>query len=70
MTCSRGCCATQAEHYRSISVGRSDVLAEGKTTVDDHGTHTVEVKESGADRQDVTVKVPTVAVTTTTREVP
>ena len=69
MACSRGCCATQAEHYKSIGVANPGVLAEGKTTVDDHGTHQVEVRESGNDRQDVTVKVPSVRVSTTQNEV-
>ena len=28
MSCARGCCATQAEHFRSVAIGTS-VLVEG-----------------------------------------
>lgn len=56
MACTRGCCETPAEHYRSLAVANISARNAGKLTVDDHGTHTVEVKESWGDRQDVTVK--------------
>jgi hypothetical protein len=69
VACTRGCCATQKEHYRSIRIANVDRKQMTKTTVDDHGTHKVEVKEHFSDRQDVTVKVPTVALTTTQNEV-
>lgn len=61
MTCARGCCETQADHYRSLRVldpGRRDLR---KVTTDDHGTHTVDVTEHWQDRQDVHVKnLPTI----------
>lgn len=60
MACERGCCETQAEHYRSLSVARSDRKSMKKVTTDDHGTHTVDVTEHWTDRQDVTVKPSTV----------
>lgn len=55
MTCAKGCCADQAEHYRSLSFAdrRRQVP---KVSTDDHGTHTVDVTEHyDTDRQDVTV---------------
>lgn len=68
MSCARGCCPTQREHYLSIRVAGVDRAQMTKTTLDDHGTHRVAVTEHYTDRQDVTVKVPTVAVKTTTSE--
>lgn len=62
MACARGCCETQAEHYRSLHAANPDRDRLTKTTVDDHGTHQVDVTEHYADRQDVTVKPPTVPV--------
>lgn len=66
MACSRGCCATPAEHYKSIAVANLEARKAGKTTVDVHEnggrvTHTVEVRESWNDRQDVTVKPQTLS---------
>lgn len=55
MSCTKGCCDTQAEHYRSLRFADSNKLAAGKSRVDRHDTHTVTVTESG-DRQDVAVK--------------
>lgn len=55
MPCSRGCCDSPREHYRSIALGSIFGQTPPKRTVDDHGTHTVTVTESD-DRQDVTVK--------------
>lgn len=55
----RGCCATQAEHYRSIAVANLAKRAEGKTTVDVHDNHEVVVKERW-EGQDVTVRPATV----------
>ena len=55
-SCTRGCCSSQREHYRSLAFGtpfRGDLT---KTTTDDHGTHKVAVTEHWHDRQDVTVK--------------
>jgi hypothetical protein len=58
MTCSRGCCASPREHFLSVSVGAVDRAQMTKTTVDDHGTHKVEITEHFNDRQDVKVKAP------------
>ena len=68
MSCNRGCCETQRDHYRSLGFAAFGRAGMVNTTVDDHGTHRVEVTEHYDDRQDVTVKVPTVAVKTTTTE--
>lgn len=59
MSCARGCCATQREHYQSLAVSAPDRSSLTKTTTDDHGTHSVDVTEHWQDRQDVTVKPPT-----------
>ena len=69
MSCTNGCCATPAEHYRSLHVARADRASMRKTTTDDHGTHTVDVTEHWHDRQDVTVKPRTVGVKTTVKEI-
>ena len=69
MSCARGCCATPAEHYRSLSVASSDRREWTKTTTDDHGTHAVDVVEHWQDRQDVTVRAPRVELKATQREV-
>lgn len=61
MSCSRGCCDTPAEHYRSLNVADPDRRSMRKTTTDDHGTHTVDVVEHYQDRQDVVVHAPRVA---------
>jgi hypothetical protein len=61
MACARGCCPTQAAHYRSLSIASPDRKTWKKVTTDDHGTHTVDVTEHWHDRQDVHVKnLPTV----------
>jgi hypothetical protein len=61
MACTRGCCPTQAAHYRSLSVASPDRSTWRKVTTDDHGTHTVDVTEHWHDRQDVHVKnLPTI----------
>lgn len=56
MTCARGCCPTQRDHYRSLRVASPDRSSLTKTTTDDHGTHSVDVTQHWQDRQDVTVK--------------
>lgn len=66
MSCNRGCCETQADHYRSVSVAHPDRNAMRKVTTDDHGTHQVDVTEHYGDRQDVNVRVPPVVVRTAT----
>ena len=68
MSCVRGCCATQAEHYQSLNVSTADKSTLSKTTTDDHGTHVVDVTQHWHDRQDVTVKPATVAVQATPKE--
>lgn len=60
MPCARGCCATPAEHYRSLRLAASNRAALTKTTTDDHGTHEVDVTEHWQDRQDVLVRPGTV----------
>jgi len=55
MTCARGCCGTQAEHYRSVAVRTGPRPV--KVTVD-HTDQTVNtVTEHWNDRQDVNVRV-------------
>lgn len=55
MTCSKGCCETQAEHYRSLTVRTGP--AKTKVTVD-HTDDTINtVTEHWHDRQDVHVQV-------------
>lgn len=61
-TCARGCCASQREHYKSLSVSSSARAELTKTTTDDHGTHSVEVTQHWQDRQDVTVKPKTLGI--------
>lgn len=57
MSCVRGCCATQREHYQSVCVTNPDA-PDTKTKTDDHGTHTVDVIEHRDGRVDVTVHAP------------
>lgn len=68
MACARGCCATQREHYQSIAVGSSAREDLTKSTVDDHGTHTVEVTEHWQERQDVTVRPKTLSLKVTAQD--
>lgn len=56
MACARGCCDTQAEHYRSLGVLNPHRGSMTKVTTDVHDTHTVDVTEHWHDRQDVHVK--------------
>lgn len=60
MACSRGCCATQAEHYQSLKVASADRSQMTKVTTTDTGKGTVDVTEHWHDRQDVLVKPTTV----------
>jgi hypothetical protein len=61
MSCARGCCDTQREHYQSVGTltyGRSDW---NKTTTHRTGPETtVDVTEHFDGRQDVTVHAPRV----------
>lgn len=55
MACTRGCCATPAEHYRSVAVRTG--TRPTKVTVE-HTDNTVNtVTEHWHDRQDVNVRV-------------
>lgn len=60
MSCARGCCATRAEHYRSLMVANPGRRALTRATTDDHGTHRVVVTEHWHDRQDVLVQPRTI----------
>lgn len=60
MSCSRGCCASQAEHYASLRVAAADRAALTKVTTDDHGTHAVDVTEHWHTQQDVLIRPNTV----------
>jgi hypothetical protein len=62
VSCSRGCCASPAEHYRSLSVAHPERRGWTKTTTDVHDKHTVDVTEHWHDRQDVKVKPETIRV--------
>lgn len=60
MACARGCCETQAEHYRSLRVLDPNRASLTKVTTDVHDSHTVDVTERW-DGQDVHVKdLPTI----------
>lgn len=66
MSCARGCCATQAEHYKSLRVGDPDRKHLQKVTThrdsDAGGGLSVDVTEHWHDRQDVLVKPKTLNV--------
>jgi hypothetical protein len=66
--CSRGCCATQAEHYRSLKVASADRRQLTKVTTKRDSSVEVDVTEHWHDRQDVLVKPKTVSVKMTTQE--
>ena len=61
MSCARGCCATQREHYQSLMLGKSKAEKQQlkKVTTDVHDNHTVDVTERWAG-QDVAVKPNTI----------
>ena len=61
MSCAKGCCETQAEHYKSLRVASPAAISAGKTRVDRHDGHQITVHEAG-DRQDVTVTFDAPAV--------
>lgn len=58
MACNRGCCATPAEHYRSLAIASPDRKSLTKVTTDVHDYGTVDVTQRW-DGQDVTVKPKT-----------
>jgi hypothetical protein len=61
MTCARGCCVTQAEHYRSLRIASPDRRAMTKRTECDGGSEgSAVVTEHWHDRQDVLVRPTTV----------
>lgn len=60
MTCTRGCCASPAEHYRSVAVAHPDRHSWRKTTTTETDTVTADVTEHWHDRQDVLIKPETV----------
>lgn len=59
--CVRGCCASQAEHYRSLLVSSPDRAQLKKVTTERDSAVTVDVTEHWHDRQDVLVKPQTVS---------
>lgn len=66
MPCARGCCDTQREHYRSLSVAAPDRARLRKITTHEGAVETggdVVVTEHWHDRQDVTIRPDTIKVT-------
>jgi hypothetical protein len=61
MACARGCCETQAQHYRSLHFASSDRKQLRKVTTDVHDHHKVDVTERW-EGQDVTVKPDTIRI--------
>jgi hypothetical protein len=55
MSCSRGCCSSAKEHYRSLTARVGEPRT--KVTVEDTGATVNTVTEHWHDRQDVHVKV-------------
>ena len=62
--CVRGCCATQAEHYRSLCIASPDRAQMTKVTTEKDSSVTVDVTEHWHDRQDVLVKPETITLKT------
>lgn len=60
MPCARGCCESQAEHYRSLRVLSSDRRGLTKVTEHSDGKRGAVVTEHWHDRQDVLIKPATV----------
>ncbi len=63
MTCARGCCETQAEHYQSLRVADGERSSMKKVTVHRDANIEVDVTEHWHDRQDVLVKPKSVTLT-------
>ena len=57
MACTRGCCASPAEHYRSLTTRVGDLSEKKKVTVDHTDSTVNTVTEHWHDRQDVHVRV-------------
>lgn len=57
MACSRGCCDSPREHYRSLSTRIGDLSEKKKITVDRTDSTVNTVTEHWHDRQDVNIKV-------------
>lgn len=68
MSCARGCCETQAEHYRSLGVASPDRGQLTKVTTERDSSVEVDVTEHWHERQDVLVKPKTLSVKMTTQE--
>lgn len=62
MSCARGCCETQAEHYQSLRVASSDRVQLTKVTTERDSSVTVDVTEHWHDRQDVLVKPKSIRI--------
>jgi hypothetical protein len=57
MSCTRGCCATPAEHYRSVATRVGDTRAKRKVSVERTDTVEATTTEHWRDRQDVNVRL-------------
>jgi hypothetical protein len=69
VACARGCCPTQAEHYRSVGFASSARFGMTKvTTHQDNATTKVDVTEHWGDRQDVLIRPETLRVTLETQQ--
>lgn len=62
MTCARGCCQTQAEHYQSLRVASPDRAQMTKVTTHQDSSLAVDVTEHWHDRQDLLIKPDTIRV--------
>lgn len=57
MPCARGCCETQAEHYRSLRILDPNRRALTKTTTADDRSQAIDTTEHWHERQDVMVRL-------------
>lgn len=62
MSCARGCCETQAEHYRSVGIADSARTDLKKVTTHRDATIEIDVTEHWHERQDVLIKPKSVSV--------
>lgn len=66
MSCARGCCGTQREHYQSLRVAGVDRTRLRKITTHEGAVESggdVVVTEHWHERQDLTIKPDTIKVT-------
>lgn len=63
MACARGCCDTQANHYKSLCIASPDRRDLTKVTTERDASVTVHVTEHWHDRQDVLVQPEPIRVT-------